>query len=94
MNWIRLAVLSGVVIAAAVVAAIRWPGEIAVDVIIPLTPNRPLSRLVVSAMTAQRTIPPLLDEQPVAVNAPRGMRANIAGRSRCTKARSASCAPI
>jgi hypothetical protein len=35
MNWIRLA-LFGIIAAAAIAAAIRWPGEVAADAIIPL----------------------------------------------------------
>jgi hypothetical protein len=36
VNWLRLAVF-GIIVAAAVAAAIYWPGETAIDVIIPLT---------------------------------------------------------
>jgi hypothetical protein len=35
VNWIRVAVF-GIIVAAAVAAAIYWSGEIAIDVIIPL----------------------------------------------------------
>ena len=36
MNWIRLAVF-GIIAAAAIAAAMRWPGDIAANAIIPLT---------------------------------------------------------
>ena len=36
MNWIRLA-LFGIIAAAAIAAAPRWPGDIAANAIIPLT---------------------------------------------------------
>ena len=36
MNWIRLAVF-GIIAAAATAAAMRWPGDIAANAIIPLT---------------------------------------------------------
>jgi hypothetical protein len=36
MNWIRLA-LFGIIAAAAIAAALRWPGDIAANAIIPLT---------------------------------------------------------
>ena len=36
MGWIRLAAL-GIVVAAAIGAALHWPGDIAANAIIPLT---------------------------------------------------------
>jgi len=36
MNWIRLAVF-GIIAAAAIAAAMRWPGDIAANAIMPLT---------------------------------------------------------
>ena len=36
MNWIRLAVF-GIIAAFAIAAAMRWPGDIAANAIIPLT---------------------------------------------------------
>jgi len=36
MGWIRVAAL-GIVVAAAIGAALRWPGDIAANAIVPLT---------------------------------------------------------
>lgn len=65
MNWIRLA-LFGIIAAAAIAAALRWPGDIAANAIIPLTLCA-ISRLGVSAMTGQCTIP-LPNQPPLARN--------------------------